>query len=148
MILNALGPASWARWHAIYRSASVGWGVLFVLDISPGHIFGELCYFSAWQMVFAIDNSILLWTAGLLISAWRGWWPGVALARAAFLHIAWDFPLHHEYGRAHFWPLPGWIYESPLSYWDSDHNAAIIAAITGLISMLAAFPFVAGSQVF
>lgn len=53
----------------------------------------------------------------------------IALAGAALLHIGLDFPLHHDDGRAHFWPISNWVFQSPLSYWDRDHHAGIIGPI-------------------
>ncbi|WP_366140934.1 hypothetical protein [uncultured Ruegeria sp.] len=45
---------------------------LFVLGIPEQVVFGQLYYSSAWQTVFAIDNSFILWGLALTIGIWRG----------------------------------------------------------------------------
>ncbi|MGB3555552.1 MAG: cobalamin biosynthesis protein CobQ [Jannaschia sp.] len=90
-------------------------------------VFGQLYYSDLWQGVFAVDNSVFVWGALLGLGVWlrRAWI--VALAGAGLLHLACDLPLHHDDGRAHFWPLTDWVFASPLSYWDRAHGAAWIA---------------------
>jgi len=111
---------------------------IFLLGIAPETVFGELYFSPAWQTVFSIDNSVFLWAAGLALAVWarRAW--AVAFAGAGLIHIGLDFPLHHDDGRAHFWPLSGWIFESPLSYWDHRHGAGWIAPLEGALSAAAA----------
>ena len=98
-----------------------------VLGIPPVRVFNELYFSDAWQTVFAIDNSFLLWGALMALALWRRADWAVALCGAALLHIALDFPLHHDDGRPHFWPLSNWVFESPVSYWDRAHGAMWIA---------------------
>lgn len=111
---------------------------LFVLRIPPETVFGELYYSGLWQGIFAVDNSFLVWGALLALAIWRrkGW--AIALTGAALLHLALDFPLHHNDGRAHFWPLSGWIFQSPISYWDRSHGAMWIGPIEAAASVIAA----------
>lgn len=104
----------------------------FVQDQSFQQIF-ETAYFSPfWQAVFAIDNSIFVWTGILILGAVlkQPWL--MVLAGAGLLHLAFDFPLHHDDGRAHFWPLSNWIFESPISYWDPRHFGSLAGAAEGL----------------
>lgn len=110
---------------------------LLVLQISPQIVFRELYYSDSWQMVFAIDNSFILWGALFGIAIWlkRSW--AIALTGAAVLHLALDFPLHHDDGRSHFWPATWWVFESPLSYWDRQHGAQWIAPIEGILASIA-----------
>ena len=90
-------------------------------------IFDELYFSQSWQSVFAIDNSAPLYAAllcaGLLLRFPFLW----ALAIGALLHVALDLPLHHDDGRAHFWPFSDWIYRSPVSYWDPARFGSIVA---------------------
>lgn len=102
---------------------------LFVLQISPQVVFGELYYSAGWQTIFAIDNSFLLWGAVLAFGLWRKSPLLIAFAGAGVLHLGLDFPLHHDDGRPHFWPLSGWVFESPLSYWDHRHGAWLVSPI-------------------
>ena len=113
-------------------------GAMFLMNIPPERVFNELYFSDAWQTVFAIDNSFLLWGALLAIALWRqsGW--AIALTGAALLHLCLDFPLHHDDGRPHFWPISSWIYESPLSYWDRSHGAGWIAPLEAVMAMIAA----------
>ena len=101
-------------------------------------MFNELYFSDSWQRIFAIDNSIPLWLAVLALSLWRGWPVGIALAGGALAHIAFDLPLHHNDGRAHFWPFSSWIFESPVSYWDSAHHARWVAPLGVALSLTCA----------
>ena len=112
---------------------------LFLLQIPPQVVFGELYYSDAWQTIFAIDNSFVIWGVLMALGLWRGWRPLIAFSGAALLHIATDFPLHHDDGRPHFWPLSNWVYESPVSYWDSAHHANLVAPVTLLLALACAF---------
>lgn len=119
---------------SLYLMAGVS---LFVLGISPHVVFNELYFSDAWQMVFAIDNSFILWGilfAGALWSK-KPW--AIGLCSAALLHLALDFPLHHDDGRPHFWPLSNWIFESPISYWDIRHGAGWVGPIEALLCAVA-----------
>lgn len=100
----------------------VGWHLL-VLGTDPQVVFGQLYYSDNWQSVFAVDNSFILWGAVFGLAFWRNWRVVAAFAGAALLHIALDFPLHAGDGRAHFWPLSNWVFDSPLSYWDRRFHA-------------------------
>ena len=107
----------------------MGGVALFVLGLSPQVVFEELYFSDAWQQVFAIDNSFVLWGLALALALWqRSVW-GVALTGAALLHIALDFPLHAEDARMHFWPLSDWKFISPVSYWDSANGAQVVGVI-------------------
>jgi len=147
-----LGLAAFSKRGNVSVTAAAGLGALLpdlslyvmagvsltLLQIPPQVVFGELYFSDAWQRVFAIDNSAVLWGLLLGLALWRksGW--AVALCGAALLHIALDFPLHHDDGRPHFWPLSGWVFESPISYWDSAHHARIIAPLEGLLVLVCA----------
>ena len=103
---------------SLYGMAAVS---LFVLEIPAETVFRDLYYSAAWQQVFAIDNSIFLWCALLALAVWRRWSLLFAFAGAGLLHLALDFPLHNDDARMHFWPVTAWVFESPVSYWDSRH---------------------------
>ena len=104
-------------------------GHLLVLGTDPQVVFGQLYFSDAWQSIFRIDNSMVLWGIALVLGLmWRS--PVVfALCGAALLHLVFDFALHHDDGRAHFWPISNWIFQSPVSYWDPRHYGGIVGPI-------------------
>ncbi|WP_370402203.1 cobalamin biosynthesis protein CobQ [Sulfitobacter sp. JB4-11] len=111
---------------------------LVIYDIPAEVVFNELYFSQAWQQIFAIDNSFIIWGVLFAAAIWfrRGW--AVALTGAALLHLALDFPLHHDDGRPHFWPLSGWVFESPVSYWDRHQGANLIAPVEAFACVMAA----------
>ncbi|APX11958.1 cobalamin biosynthesis protein CobQ [Tateyamaria omphalii] len=120
---------------SLYLMAGVS---LYILGIPPSVVFNDLYFSGAWQTVFAIDNSFFVWGVLCAIAVWRksGW--AIALTGAALVHLALDFPLHHDDGRPHFWPFSYWVFESPVSYWDRSHGAALVAPIEASIATVAA----------
>lgn len=125
-IIGALAPDL-----SLYLMAGVA---LIVLQIPPQVVFDELYFSDAWQHVFAIDNSVFVWGAVLAFGLWRRTPWIVALGGAALIHLVTDFALHHDDGRPHFWPLSNWIFESPVSYWDSRNGARIVAPLESLLA--------------
>ncbi|MEM9267775.1 MAG: cobalamin biosynthesis protein CobQ [Pseudomonadota bacterium] len=111
-----------------------GWA-LFVQGLSPNHVFGTLYFSPAWQQIFAVDNSVFVWAGliGLGLVLRQKWlW---VLAAAALIHVACDFPLHHDDGRAHFWPLSNWVFESPVSYWDPQAYGTPVGVLEALLCL-------------
>ena len=119
---------------SLYAMAGVS---LFVLNIPPQVVFDELYYSSAWQTVFAIDNSFVLWGAALCLGLWRGWRLVTVAAAAGLLHLVADFLLHAGDGRPQFWPFSTWVFHSPISYWDSNHHALWVAPLSVLTCVVA-----------
>lgn len=107
----------------------------FVAKNDFSYIFDVQYFSTTWQAVFAIDNSFILWGIVLSVGLWmrRDWiW---VLAGSALIHLLFDFLLHHDDARRHFWPLSDWVFVSPLSYWDDDHHGALV----GGMEMVAVF---------
>lgn len=102
---------------------------LFVFGTDPQVVFGQLYYSEAWQSIFRIDNSFILWGIAFVIGLMIRSQVIIALCGAALLHLSLDFGLHHDDGRAHFWPLSTWIFVSPVSYWDPAHYGNIVGPI-------------------
>ncbi len=98
------------------------WG----LGIPANTVFREYYYSDSWQAVFAVDNSFILWGLALAFAIWKGWPRLLAFSAAGFAHLALDFPLHTHDARQHFWPVTDWVFESPVSYWDSRAHADIV----------------------
>ncbi len=120
-LLGALAPDA-----SLYLM--VGWH-MFVLGTPARVIFNQYYFSGAWMQVFAIDNSFILWGLLLAFAFWLGRRWLVAFAGSGLLHLAFDFPLHHDDGRPQFWPLSDWIFESPISYWDHNHHGALVGAL-------------------
>ncbi|MEM6971238.1 MAG: cobalamin biosynthesis protein CobQ [Pseudomonadota bacterium] len=120
---------------SLYVMAGVS---LILLQIPPQRVFGELYFSPAWQAVFAVDNSAILWACALLAGLMLRHALTTAFASAALLHLATDFPLHNDDARPHFWPISDWVFESPLSYWDSQHHAALVAPVVLLAVLISA----------
>lgn len=112
-----------------------GWH-LFWLGTNPNIVFDVLYFSDEWMQVFAVDNSFLLWGVLLGVGLLRksNWL--IAFAGAALLHLALDFPLHHDDARPHFWPLTWWKFESPISYWDRNRFAGIVGPLEMLLSLV------------
>ena len=123
-LLGALAPDL-----SLYILGSVS---LFILQIPPQVVFDELYFSDAWQTVFAIDNSFVVWGAAFALALWLRHPIAIVFTAAALLHLATDFPLHTDDARPHFWPLTDWRFESPVSYWDSAHGARWVAPVEGL----------------
>jgi len=113
-------------------------GAMYLFGISPDVVFRELYYSDSWQAIFAIDNSFFVWGAILALALWRHSAAGVAFAGAALLHLCLDFPLHHNDGRAHFWPISNWVFDSPFSYWNRNYGADWIGPIEAALTAAAA----------
>ncbi|WP_209547216.1 cobalamin biosynthesis protein CobQ [Ruegeria sp. HKCCSP346] len=135
------GPVLWAALLgallpdlSLYVMAGVS---LFVLSIPEQVVFGQLYFSPAWQTVFAIDNSFILWGLAFLLAVWRGWHVLAVGAAAGLLHLATDFLLHAGDGRPQFWPISDWVFQSPVSYWDSDHHALWVAPVSALVCLAA-----------
>ena len=109
---------------------------LFLMDVPPNVVFDEYYFSEAWQQVFAVDNSFIVWGAVLGIALWRRSAVLAAFAGAALLHLALDFPLHHDDARPHFWPLSDWVFVSPFSYWDRRHFGDFIGPLEALLCIL------------
>lgn len=120
---------------SLYLMAGIS---LHVLNIPPGVVFDQLYFSPAWQTVFAIDNSFVLWALALMVGLWRGWPVLVAGAGAGLLHLGMDFLLHAGDGRPQFWPFSNWVFHSPVSYWDKSHHAMWVAPVAAL-ACLASF---------
>ncbi|MGR3464756.1 cobalamin biosynthesis protein CobQ [Limimaricola sp.] len=102
---------AWARW---------GQGA------DTREIFGRLYFSDGWMAVFAVDNSIPLWSLLLIVALWLRRPVLTAFFAAGLLHLGFDFVLHGQDARPQFWPFTGWKFDSPLSYWDRTRYAGLI----------------------
>lgn len=103
-----------------------------VVGLPEAQIWGEAYFRANWQLLFDCFNSLPAAVLGLALASCAN--PRVRSAAQMFfgaviLHIALDFPLHHDDAHRHFLPLSRWRFESPVSYWDPAHAGALGAAI-------------------
>lgn len=119
---------------SLYVMAGVS---IFILNISPNVVFGEMYFSDSWQLIFSIDNSFIIWGILLALAVKFKNAFFIALTCAALLHLVCDFGLHHDDARAQFWPLTSWKFQSPLSYWDSNHHSFFVAPAEGLATAAA-----------
>lgn len=105
------------------------------MGFSPREVFDKLYFSQLWQSVFAVDNSLVLWGGVLVLCLWRRWSVGAVFAGAAILHLVFDFALHHDDARSHFWPLSDYVFVSPVSYWNPAHYGGVVGPIETLVSL-------------
>ncbi|MBB5514983.1 hypothetical protein FHS89_000993 [Rubricella aquisinus] len=114
------------------------WGV-GVLGLTPAFFFGEVYFWPPMQAVFAVDNSFVVWSFLLGVALTVRHLPLIAFAGSGLLHLLFDFTLHNDDARMHFWPVSDWVFISPVSYWDPDHYGGIaaLAEIAICVALLA-----------
>lgn len=113
---------------------------LFIQHQPSSIVFDQMYFSEAWQKIFAVDNSFFVWLVLLAIAGLaRLRWLGI-FAIAGLLHLATDFPLHHDDGRPHFWPLSDWIFASPVSYWDPAHYRTIVGMLESGLCLVLCIP--------
>lgn len=132
--LSALA-GSFAPDLSLYAMVAVS---IWVLGVPAQVVFREYYYSDAWQSVFAVDNSFILWGLLLALALWRKWSRVIAFAAAGLAHLALDFPLHTHDARQHFWPITDWVFNSPFSYWDSRAHAGVIGPLEMTLSLVMA----------
>lgn len=108
---------------------------LFLLGTDAQTVFGTLYFSDAWQRIFRVDNSIILWGITLVLGVMVRSPVTIALCGSVMLHLVMDFAFHHDDGRAHFWPVTTWIFESPVSYWDPRHFGNIVGPLEVLVAL-------------
>lgn len=111
-----------------------GWAV--ATGIPQETLWRETYWTEPWQTLGAISNSAPLWgLLALSLRALTGTWLSVTtvLPLAALTHIAGDFPLHNGDAHQHVWPVSDWRFHSPVSYWERDHFAGIVAPLEAIL---------------
>lgn len=92
-------------------------------------IWSEAYFNPLWQNIFDLFNSIPLICLGLLVSWWRKAGASGYLFASMLVHVLLDFPFHNDDAHRHFFPVSGWKFESPLSYWDPTHFGCVLAPL-------------------
>ena len=98
----------------------------FVLGVPEREIWSLSYYLAEWQYFIDLFNSVPMIIFGGIV-AWhikaRAF---VFLCASMLIHVALDFPLHHNDAHRHFLPFSDWRFESPLSYWESAYYGTLI----------------------
>ncbi len=123
-------------------SIFVMWGIAKAQGVAESVIWREWYFSDFWQLIGALSNSIPMYIALAVVAYLFGGrfrtsnhsnalWASLLLilSVAALLHVVTDLPLHHDDGHPHFWPFSGWIFSSPVSYWDPNHYGKIWSLI-------------------
>ena len=110
----------------------------FIRKTPQRELWGSRYFIEAWQNFFDLFNSvplilILLGIGYYLLNSERI----VVFAWSMIIHCGFDLLTHHDDGHHHFFPLSDFVFESPISYWDRDHHAGIVAPIERLIMLIA-----------
>ena len=111
----------------------------FLMGIPQNVVWSEMYYAPGWQRSFAVTNSVFLYGALLLIGKRFRDHTLYVFSASALLHLVLDFPVHHDDGHPLFWPLSDWIFESPLSYWDTAHYAGFVMPVDIAIALVCVF---------
>ncbi len=125
--------------------------------MSGSAVWDDLYWQEPWQTMGAVSNSVFLWALVAAIG-WRyqarlaasaddtgrltqrssvaAWGPFLfALGASAFVHVSFDFLVHADDAHRHFWPVSNWRFESPVSYWDTDHYARWFMPVEAMIAL-------------
>jgi hypothetical protein len=95
---------------------------------TPEQLIWSHAYFQhEWQFFFDLFNSLPLLGVGALIALRARASSWLAFFASMVLHCLADLPLHHDDAHAHFFPLSGWRFHSPVSYWDPEHYGRLFA---------------------
>ena len=153
------GTSAFARPGETLRNVSVLLGsflpdaaiyALFTWSKAAGiperRVWDEIYWQEPWRDLTAVGNSVFVWlgllVAGILVLRTRvAFRVGLALffvSVAALLHVALDFPVHHDDAHRHLWPFSDWVFRSPVSYWDPAHHGRIFIWIEGTLGLILA----------
>jgi len=136
------------RWNmAVIAGALVPDAAIFVMFLwtrliegaSELEVWSTVYWSEPWQSLVAIGNSLPIYAAllGLAVVSRRP--VVVAFAVSALLHLAFDFPFHHDDAHPHFWPFSDWRFISPVSYWDPEYFGTLVslAEATAALALIA-----------
>jgi membrane-bound metal-dependent hydrolase YbcI (DUF457 family) len=126
--LNKKSPATAAIWGAVIPDSPMY--IFFAYEAlwmgeSQQDIWHTLYFQQGWQDFFDLFNSIPLISIGIFV-AWRlkrSWW--LFLFLSMMVHMILDLPLHAEDAHRHFYPFSNYVFQSPISYWDSQYYGNI-----------------------
>ena len=98
----------------------------YVRAVPEREIWSHSYYLPGWQYFIDLLNSVPLIILGGVVVWYFNARVFAFLCASMLLHVALDFPLHHDDAHRHFLPFSDWRFESPLSYWDPAHYGTLI----------------------
>jgi hypothetical protein len=116
--------------------------------IPARQLWTETYYLPFWQNWTDLFHSIPLAGLGLAMGLFSQSQLLALLFGSALLHSLLDLPVHHDDAHRHFFPLHGYRFISPLSYWDPRHYGYTVAFAEILLVLVATvylFPHVESS---
>lgn len=107
-----------------------------IAGVPEREVFGTLYFSDTWQSVFAVDHGILIWSAALALALWLRRGAGIAFCGAGLAHALVDFFTHASDARPQLEPLTGWVFHSPVSYWEPARHAVLVgmAEAVGIVA--------------
>lgn len=124
-----------------------------VLGASEFDIWSRHYWAPQWQAIFDGSHSfVVLGLATLVAYALRWRILGLVLV-SMLLHALMDLPFHHDDAHRHLYPLVGWRFVSPISYWDPSHHGVVFtvfelaAVAVGAVILLRRYKRLADSVV-
>jgi len=98
----------------------------YIHGVPEREIWSHSYYLAGWQYLIDLFNSAPLIIFGGFVAWYFKARVLVFLCASMLIHVALDFPLHHDDAHRHFLPFSDWRFESPLSYWDTAHYGTLI----------------------
>lgn len=111
------------------------WGASKLSGVPESDLWNRVYWSDGVQLGQAVSNSFPLFAAALGAALALKSRAGAVFAGAALIHLACDFLLHAKDAHQHFWPLTGWRFESPVSYWDPAHYGAYVGALEAVLGL-------------
>jgi hypothetical protein len=111
-----------------------------VMAVPENFIWSDAYFQPTWQLFFDLFNSLPILGLAALVCWHTRSIRSLAFVSSMILHCLTDLPLHHDDAHAHFLPISGWRFESPVSYWDPQHYGRLFGAVELLLV------FAAGSR--
>lgn len=111
------------------------WGWSKMAAISESDLWSKIYWTGPVQFGQAVSNSFPLFAAVLVAALALRMRAAAVFAGAALLHLVCDFLLHARDAHQHFWPLSGWRFESPVSYWDPAHYGAYVGLMEAALGV-------------
>ena len=106
-----------------------------IMGVSETGLWRDVYWQEPWQSPVTLGNSAPLYGLIVLGGILYRKTLAIVFGLAAFLHILFDFPFHHDDAHAHFWPFSNWRFHSPISYWDADHYGTYVSLVEFVLAM-------------